>query len=160
MFKAFILVRNLESGAESLDFGEFTTNLVGLRFKELREVFSSEDVNQEDWILEKSYKQLAPGPPGSAVGGIPDDIEDILFLLRLYKPGDISFVKQAIVQPNGKTSLQFPYRAMNDLNSYSSPELQFEARSEDCELWEASLMPFERVNRGGLIGLEQQDDSF
>jgi hypothetical protein len=54
MFKAFILVRNLESGAESLDFGEFTTNLVGLRFKELREVFSSEDVNQEDWILEKS----------------------------------------------------------------------------------------------------------
>lgn len=53
MFKALVLVRNFESSAESLDFGEFTIHLVGLRFKELREVFSSVDVNQDDWIFEK-----------------------------------------------------------------------------------------------------------
>lgn len=135
MFKALTLVRNLESGVESLDFDEFTINLVGLGFKELREVFSSVDVNQDDWILEKSYKQLPPGPPGSPVGGIPNDIEDILLLLRLYKPGDISFIKQAIVQPNGKTSVQFPYRAMNDLNSYAT--LRFKVEPEECESWKA-----------------------
>jgi len=55
MFKAFVLVRNLEAAAESLDFGEFTLNLVGLRFKELREVFPSADVNRDDWVFEKSY---------------------------------------------------------------------------------------------------------
>jgi hypothetical protein len=135
MFKAFVLVRNLESNAESLDFGEFTIRLVGLRFKDLREVFSSVDVNQDDWILEKSYTLLPLGTPGSPVGGIPNDIEDILLLLRLYKPGDISFIKQAIIPPSGNTMVRFPYRAMNDLNSYSI--LRFEATSEECESWKA-----------------------
>jgi len=46
MFKAFVLIRNLESTAKHLDFGEFTIDLVGLQFKELRELFSSLDVNQ------------------------------------------------------------------------------------------------------------------
>lgn len=135
MFKAFVLVRNLESGAEGLDFGEFKIDLVGLRFKELREVFSSVDVNQDDWIFEKSYTQLPLGPPGSPVGGIPNDIEDILFLLRLYKVGDISFIKQAIIPPSGNTLVQFPYRAMNDLNSYSP--LRFEVEAEECQSWKA-----------------------
>ena len=135
MFKAFTLVRNLESSADGLDFGEFTINPVGLRFKELREVFSSLDVNQDDWIFEKSYTQLPPGPPGSAVGGIPNDVEDILLLLRLYKAGDILFTKQAIIPPGGNSIVQFPYRAMNDLNSYST--LRFEVEPEECESWKA-----------------------
>ena len=129
MFKALVLVRNL-SCPERLDFGEFTVDRVGPRFKELREVFLSGDVNLDDWILEKSYEQSSVGPPGSR-----NDIEDILLLLRLYKAGDISFIKQAIIQPNGMASVQLSNRAMNDLNSYSSPLLRFEARSEDCELW-------------------------
>jgi|CZKS01.1.fsa_nt_gi hypothetical protein len=133
MFKAFVLVRNLESHAKSLDFGEFTIDRVGLRFKELREVFSSVDVNQDDWILEKSYTLLPLGPPGSPVGSIPNDIEDILLLLRLYKTGDISFIKQAIIPPSGNALVQFPYRAMNDLNSYSP--MLFNVESEECESW-------------------------
>jgi hypothetical protein len=108
MFKAFVLVRNLASHAERLDFGDFTINRVGLRFKELRDVFSSLDINQDDWIFEKTYTQLPLGPPGSPVGGIPNDIEDTLLLLRLYKAGDISFIKQAIIQPTGHTFVQFP----------------------------------------------------
>jgi len=135
MFKAFTLVRNVKSSAEGLDFGEFTINPVGLRFNELREVFSSLDINQDDWIFEKSYTQLPLGPPGSAVGGIPNDIEDILLLLRLYKAGDILFTKQAIIPPSGNRIVQFPYRAMNDLNSYST--LRFEVESEECESWKA-----------------------
>lgn len=135
MFKAFVLIRNLESGAERLEFGEFTVQLVGLRFKELREIFSSADVNQDDWVFEKSYNVPPPGPPGSAVGGIPNDIEDILLLFRLYKAGDIAFVKQAIMQPSGKVVVQFPYRAMNDLNSYSA--IRFEFGPDECEPWRA-----------------------
>ena len=135
MFKAYVLVRNLESGAAGLDFGEFTINLVGLRFKELREVFSSVDVNQDDWIFEKSYERLPLDPPGSPVGGIPNDIEDILLLLRLYKTGDISFIKPAIILPSGNTHVLLPYRAMNDVNSYSP--LRFNVESWECQAWRA-----------------------
>jgi hypothetical protein len=133
MFTALILVRNFRSTAESLDFGEFTVQRIGLRFQKLREDFSSIDVNQDDWLLEKSYSKLPPGPPGSPVGSIPNDIEDVLLLLRLFKPGDISFIKRAIIPPNGNILVQFPYRAMNDLNSYSLSE--FEVAPQECEAW-------------------------
>ena len=135
MFKALVLVRNLESRAERLDFGEFTISRVGLRFKELTEVFSSFEFDETDWFCEKSYTQLPPGPAGSAVGGIPKDIEDVLLLLRLYRAGDVSFIKHATILPSGNTHVQLPYRAMNDLNSYSS--LRFEVESEECQLWKA-----------------------
>jgi hypothetical protein len=135
MFKTFILVRNLESNAETLDFRGFTIKRVGPRFSELRELFSSLDVDRDDWILEKSYNQLPPGPLGYPVGGIPNDIESILLILRLYRPGDISFIKQAIIPPSGETLVQFPNRAMNDLNRYSYP--RFKAESAECESWKA-----------------------
>jgi hypothetical protein len=135
MFKAFVLVRNIKSKAKSLNFGEFTISLVGPRFEELREVFSSADVNQDDWVFEKSYLPVPPGIPGSPVGGIPDDIEDILLLLRLYRAREISFIKHAIITPGGQTLVQFPYRAMNDLNSYADPKKVFEVDSEACESW-------------------------
>jgi hypothetical protein len=133
VFTAFVLIRNLESSANRLDFGWFTIERVGLRYEELRESFSSSDVNRDDWIFEKSYNVPPPGPPGSAVGGIPNDIEDILLLFRLYKAGDIAFVKQAVIQPSGNSVVQFPYRAMNDLNSYSA--VRFVFGSDECEQW-------------------------
>jgi len=135
MFKAFVLVRNLESNGEILDFGEFTIKRVGPRFSDLRAVFSSLDVNQDDWILEKSYNELPPGTLGYPVGGIPNDIEDILLLLRLYRSGDISFIKLAIVPPSGEALVQFPNRAVNDLNSYS--DRHFKVESAECESWKA-----------------------
>ena len=135
MHKALVLVRNLESSAQALDFGEFTIKAVGLRFKELRETLSSVDVNPGDRILEKAYVQLPPGPLGSAVGGIPNDIEDILLVLRLFRPQDISFVKVAVVLPSGIPAVQLPYRAMNDLNSY--PRVPFNIEPEERRAWTA-----------------------
>ncbi|HLX46334.1 MAG TPA: hypothetical protein VKR43_22965 [Bryobacteraceae bacterium] len=133
MFKAFVLVRNLESRAGLLDFGEFKISRVGTRFEEFREVFSSFDVDNVDWIFEKSYLRLPSALPRSPVDGIPEDIEDILFLLRLYRVGDIAFIRPVIVLPSGSKSIQAPYRAMNDLNSYS--KLTFKIESGDCEPW-------------------------
>ncbi len=132
MFQAFVLVRNVKSPAASLDFGEFTIQRVGVRFRALGEVFPFTQVTQGDWILEKPYEDLPAGPPGS-VGGIPNDIDEVLLLLRLFKPGDISFIKLAIVLPNGDTQVEAPYRAMNDLNSYSFEH--FEVGPEECEAW-------------------------
>jgi hypothetical protein len=158
MFKAFVLVRNLDSTADGLDFGEFTIKHVGLGFKEFREVLSSVDVNQDDWIFEKSYTQLPLGPPGSPVGGIPSDIEDILLLLRLYKPGDISFIRQVIIPPSGNTLVQFPYRAMNDLTATLLCDSRLSQRK--AKHGKPSPVAFEKVRHGVLIGSQQQDGSF
>jgi hypothetical protein len=102
MFNAFVLVRNVGSDGERLDFGEFMISRIGLRFKDFRYIFSSGDAN-------------------------PDD------LLRLYEIGDISFIRQAIVLPSGNTHLQFPYRAMNDSNSYSP--IRFNIGTGECQSW-------------------------
>ena len=133
MYRAFVLVRNVQSPAGNLDFDEFTISPVGLRFAEVRELLSSQDVFQHDWLLEKTYAKLPSGPTHSPAGGIPADIEDILLLLRLYKVGDIAFVKQAVIPPNGGKLVQFPYRAMNNLNSHSV--LLFEFNQDECERW-------------------------
>jgi hypothetical protein len=130
---ALVLTRNLESDEKHLDFGEFTLELVGLRFKELRATFSSADVNQDDWVCEKSYSDPPDGPYGSAVGGIPNDIEDLLLLLRLFKVGDIAFVRQAFILPNGQKLNQFPNRVMNDVNGYS--RLHFQLGMDECNAW-------------------------
>jgi hypothetical protein len=135
MFKALALVRNLDAHAQSLDFGDFSINLVGSRSTELREVLSYAEVNPDDWIFEKSYAFLPPGSPSSPVGAIPNDIEDILLLLRLYQVSDISFIKLAITLPSGDNNFQIPYRAMNDLNSYS--RLRFNIEPSECNLWTA-----------------------
>ncbi len=134
MFKALVLVRNLESNAESLTFGEFTLSLVAQRYPAFRELLLSVDVNQNDWILEKVYSLLPRGAPGSSVGGIPDDIESLLVLLRLFRVGDISFVRHTIILPTGKQVPLMPYRAINDLNSYSL--LQFKIDQQDRQQWE------------------------
>jgi hypothetical protein len=129
MLKALALVRNLNSSASGLDFGEFTINPVGPRFNELRQVFSSSDVNRDDWIFEKFYSQA-----DSLVEAIAPGIEEILLLLRLYDVGDIAFVKLATIAQSVSRPIR-PYRAMNDLNSYS--RLKFEIGSEKCESWKA-----------------------
>ena len=127
MFKALIVVRNFGSNTSAVDFREFSVEQIGSKFTKLREDLSSLDVNPDDWILEKHYLAPPPGPPGSPAGGIPNDIEDVLLLLRLFRPGDISFTKQAVILPSGHVLVQFPYRAMNDLNSYSNWRFRIES---------------------------------
>jgi hypothetical protein len=133
MFKAISLVRNFASATGSLDFGEFTIKRVGSRFEEFRSDFSSLDVDPGDWVLEKLYRDLPLGQTGSSPGIIPNDIEDILLLLRLYKVGEISFIRQAIIAPNGRAFQSPQYQAMNELNGHSVPNFEFE--SHECQSW-------------------------
>ena len=131
MSQAFAVVRNLKSKVGRLEFGEFTISHVGVQFESLRELFASQDVEQADWIFEKKYTQLPPNPRASPDGGIQNDVEDSLLLLRLYKAGDIVFTRRAIVLPSGETFIPGPYKIINDLNSYST--LPFEIQPEECK---------------------------
>lgn len=129
IYTASVIVRNLQINSshaqlrEMLNFGEFSIR--DLRFGELqdaRKLFDTEDVALNDYVLEKNYTTLPPIPyPSMAgIGGIPEDIEDLLFLLRLFRTGDLAFVKLAISKPDGSILRQFPCRVINALNSYSS----------------------------------------
>jgi hypothetical protein len=145
---ASVLVRNVRlltklrphdlgdfSPATHVDFGEFTVREIGSRnFDEARLLLSYESVNPYDFILEKRYATLPPTDSGSpsGVGGIPDDLTDLLFLLRLYKGGDLAFAKIAITKPNGQTVHMWQYDIVNDLNSNA--------------LWETKLNETERDN--------------
>ena len=122
MHQAFALVRNFSSPVDRLDFGYFSLSAVGpANINEVREIFSSKDVYNGDWVFGKAYAELPPGPAHSParVGGIPNDVEDMLFLLRLYKVGDVSFVKQCILTPDEKQLIQAPYRVINEGNADS-----------------------------------------
>jgi len=123
--EALVIIRNLESSAECLNFGDFTISLVGPRFAVLRQFFSSGDINDDDWIFEKSY---------GSIEEIPTDIEDILLLFRLYSVGDIAFIKLAS-KIQSVPAVTRPNRVINDLNSLCHPALKFKFESEKCESW-------------------------
>jgi hypothetical protein len=146
-FTASVLVRNVQLfptyvanqfvttiRQEIVDFGEFTIREIDWRgLPDAQKLFPSDDACIGDYLLEKTY----PTPPSVPhlsphnVGGIPEDIEDVLLLLRLFRPGEVAFVKLAITKPDGNVVRQFPYRMINALNSYSDPtELRETARDE------------------------------
>ena len=134
-YAASVLVRNVRlltkrrpehlgdfSPTTTVDFGEFSVREIGSRdFEDARTLMASDNVYQGDWVLEKRYPTLPGANSGSlaGVGGIPDDLEDLLFLLRLYSGGDLAFVKIAITKPNGQTVRMSQYDIVNDLNSYA-----------------------------------------
>ncbi len=134
MYQAFALIRNLTSPSDSLALGEYALVKVDVRNLEgFRALFKSDDIMQDDWIYKRTYDRLPTGPPTAVagLGAIPQDTEDALFLLRLFKVGDISFSKHVIVRPDGRTFRQYPYRMINDMNAQSAIETNL--TTDECE---------------------------
>src|SRR5439155_24418854 len=65
-------------------------------------------------------------------GRIPVDVENTLLLLRLYRPGDLSFVEMRIEKPDRTLAVQSPYGAMGDITS----SMFYEFASNDVAAWE------------------------
>ena len=131
VYTAYALVRNLmrapgESNAETaeLRFPDFRFWNVPQcevpydnRMTGAREIFAGSNICFGDWVYEKHYSSPppAPGPSPSGFGGIPEDTEDSLLLLRLFKSGDISFAQVVVRDPKGKFYRQYPYRVISDI---------------------------------------------
>jgi len=118
-FRAFVLVRNLKSTVDSVDLGEFTLRRIRNAQDPAAEIFSPEVAYADDWQLEKTYGEDRGADGAISVGGILKDIEETLLLLRLYKVGDVAFVRTVVIQPDGSRSVQFPYRMINNVNRNS-----------------------------------------
>lgn len=135
--KVRVLVRNLESSSEILNFSNFTLRRLGLDYAAAREFFP--EAMQEEWLLERNYAAIPPLPSSAEgwpapLGGIPFDVEDTLLLLRLYRTGDLAFVSLNIQAPSSSLR-QFPHRAISPLVSNGSLQ-PFKFSEVDCSPWE------------------------
>ena len=149
MYTAYALVRNLwraawEPNAQraELVFHDFCIWNVpqfegpnGTRFSDATQIFPYARISFGDWVYEKGYNALppAPGPPASGFGGIPEDTEDNLLLLRLFKSGDISFAQIVVHDPNGGRYSQYPYRVISDIATI----LPYRLSQDECPRWGA-----------------------
>jgi hypothetical protein len=133
-YRVLVLVRNLKSAADAIDFGEFVLTKITTPHL-LSETFAPQAVYGDDWQLAKAYPEFQS--PDDAVpvsvGGILKNVEEILLLLRLFAVGDIAFVRIAVTQPDGSRLVQFPYRLVNDLNKNSL--LPTELNIQDGHSW-------------------------
>lgn len=132
MYTAFVLVKNLTSNSNELNFSEF--KLTKIRYgdvdalKKAQAVFSVGIPLYDDWIYERHYNNVKAHP----LEIIPIDVEDILFLLRLFKLGDLVFVKHCVREEDGNMLRQLPYRVMSDIH----PFCEYELRQAECSTFD------------------------
>lgn len=142
---AFVLVRNLllpgrrsTTAPPDLVFNEFKIWGVpqgdGQRLDDARGLFPEAHVN--DCVYERHYPSIPPAREAapSGFGGIPEDVEDALLLLRLFKTGDLAFAQFKIEEPNGKFVSQFPYRLICNATPAGS---HYRMGPEECTNWDA-----------------------
>jgi hypothetical protein len=139
MCTLYVLVRNLDADGE-LQFRDFRIREIrqGHRaaLDEVRRLLRTEDVNYGDWLIEREYAAVpAPARQNPAgVGRIPLDAEDMLLLLQLFKPGDLSFARLGILMPDGDCRIQSPYRVIGNLVDNSV--FPYGMRQTECAEWD------------------------
>jgi len=119
---ARILIRNLESNQTRLDFAGFLAEELKQgdvqKLRTAREFFS--EASYGEWTAQRDYPSIPPVQGDSCgFGSIPSDVEDLLLLLRLYRPGNLAFVGLNI-EKDGKRHKQYPYRAISSLVGLST----------------------------------------
>jgi hypothetical protein len=134
MIQACAIVTNLESKADTLKIGDLTLRrITTLNYETFKGFFKTDDLYKDDWVIGKEYPEATLGTPGTPqwLGNIPQDVEDILFLLRLRTAGDISFHGNVVRSEDGKMFAQAPYSVMNSLNRNSAFTSEFQ--EDQCE---------------------------
>src|SRR5438128_1018061 len=103
---ARVLVRNFESDTRLLHFSDFRIEEIsGRGLIAAREFFP--EATQNEWILVREYNTIPQAPEAwSGFGAIPNEIEDLLTLFRLFRRGDLAFVALQLTTPTN-TSPQY-----------------------------------------------------
>ena len=144
---AYALIRNFSSDADELRFSQFRLRHIRQGFdRELLEhaerLFPTLKPRWDDWIYECHYESVPPSntDSGGLLGGVPIDTENVLMLLRLFRPGDITFAGQAFERGN-ELLWQQPYRLLADLTSSRHYELK-QTECEEFDAFSTELTPF------------------
>src|SRR4051794_24612387 len=91
---AYALVRHIECDEEELTFQEFRlwkVSTPGLVRDAQRSLPGSSIQLASDWVYERHYDDVPDN-----FGSIPFDVLDTLFILRLFRPGEISLVRHTV----------------------------------------------------------------
>ena len=124
----FILVRNLASELQRIAFPGFSLARIeqgdSSALAAARRNLQCPEIYFGDWILTREY-----ACPDSDIG---EDAETLLFLLRLFRPGELCFARLAVSDTSGRLT-QYPYRVISPLNSNALLKYRFEER--DLDAW-------------------------
>jgi len=128
MYRVSVLVKNLDSNSEELNFAKFKLKKITEDdddlFQKARNVLFPGKADKCDYIYERNYTAIG----SNLLSIIIKDIEDALFLLRLFKVGDLGFLSPCIHKPDGTLLRQFPYRIMTDI----CPFIEYEIQDDEC----------------------------
>jgi hypothetical protein len=145
---AFVLVRNLllplrpsAAGPPDLVFDKFKIWDVPQgdwqRLDTARQLFpeAAPPVHFNDCVYERRYTSIPPPRQASPsdFGSIPEDVEDALLLLRLFKTGDLAFAQLKVKKRNGSLDPQFPYRLISNATPAGS---YYRMGPEECANWD------------------------
>lgn len=144
-----ILARNFESDAfkrnrlelalpSKLQFSDFSVEYLhqgnSRRLDYARQFFK--DAQFEECLIERHYQSIPPLPQDwTGFGAIPNEPEDLLFLLRLFQPGDLAFSAVTIQDVKGKINTLYPNRVISNIVSESTRQYTF--RMDDVTKWES-----------------------
>jgi hypothetical protein len=92
----------------------------------------------DECIIERDYQSIPPAPVSEdygEFGGIAWDAEDLLLLLRLFRPGDLAFASVSMQKPDKPAQRLFPYRVISCLVPGCSTR-PFVLNKSDIPEWE------------------------
>jgi hypothetical protein len=140
MYTLYVLVRNLDADRGELQFRDFRLSEIShgnrAAVDEVNQLLRTEDVRYGDWLLVREYEDVptSAGENPAGVGRIPLDAEETLLLLRLFRPGDLSFARLGIRKPDGNCLIQSSYRVITDLVDNSV--FPYSLHQAECASWD------------------------
>jgi hypothetical protein len=125
---AYALARHIESSEDELCFKNFRlwkVNTPG-QVRDTQRILPGSPIQlASDWIYERRYDDVPEN-----FGSIPFDVLDTLLLLRLFRPGEISFVRHTVLDETGTIAQQWPQRTMTEM--YAPYSRYYVLHAQDC----------------------------
>jgi len=118
-----------------IELSDFSIEFLGkqCRLKYARQFFGEAMIGE--CLLEREHQPIPPARDEiSGVDAILADAEELLFLLRLFRPGDLAFVSVSVHEQEANPTTLFPNRVILD-SVHNSPR-PFRMDKADAQGWQ------------------------
>lgn len=134
MYTAYALINFIDSNDTELHFRDFVIRRLSSvgDIVDAQAHFPGARIYLADWLYERKYEDSEVSRGAYGFGRIPGDLEDTLLLLRLFRPGDVTFTRHSVRNRWGELSTQFPQRIAADITTSSF----FKFSQAECDSWQ------------------------
>jgi hypothetical protein len=134
MYTAYALMKHIRSSSTTLRFRNFQIRQLGSvgDRQAAQALFRGVNIYGTEWLYERNYDDAEVGGGASGFGRIPNDVEDTVLLLRLFRPGDIIVTRHSVRDSHGQLSTQYPLRTTADITTTSF----FKFSQAECPAWD------------------------